>query len=301
MHIKDEGLFKVLLDNLHEGVYFVDPERKIQYWNKGAERISGFSAEEVAGRSCGDGILVHVDDAGTTLCGEGCPLAASISDGKQRETRIYLRHKEGYRVPVQVAVSPIRDSEQRIIGGIETFYDASSVVAALDEVKRLEERSLVCPLTCVGNRQYTEQILTQRLDETKRMGTQLAVLFLDIDHFKRFNDTYGHAVGDIVLKMVARTLSGAMRSYDFIGRWGGEEFVVVLPNIEPLEIEMVAKRLCTLVENSSRKVSKNKLSVTVSIGAYLCKDEDSIETIIANADRLMYVSKKNGRNQVTTG
>jgi diguanylate cyclase (GGDEF)-like protein/PAS domain S-box-containing protein len=298
---EDPELFRLLLDNLHEGVYFVDTDRAILYWNKGAERISGYSADEVTGRKCSDGILTHVDDEGTCLCTGACPLAATIRDGCPHDSRIYLKHKDGHRLPVEVGVSPIRDATGTIIGGIETFHDASTMMAAIEEAERLKDLALLCPLTGLGNRRYTEEVLAQRMDEMKRKETVLGLLFFDVDHFKKINDSFGHHIGDIVLKMVARTLAAAMRSYDFLGRWGGEEMLAILPLTEEDEIKGIAERLRLLVKHSSQSSSKGKLSVSVSIGAYVCKPEDTVHSAVASADLLMYQSKNKGRNRVTTG
>ena len=294
-------MFRLLLDNLHEGVYFVDTDRVIQYWNKGAERISGYSADEVTGRKCSDGILTHVDDEGTCLCMGACPLAATIDDGRQRDTRIYLKHKDGHRLPVEVGASPIRDASGAIVGGIETFHDASTIMSALEEADRLKDLALLCPLTGLGNRRYTEDTLAQRLDEMKRKETALGILFIDIDHFKNINDSFGHEVGDIVLKMVSRTMAAAMRSYDFLGRWGGEEMLAILPIAERADVKGIGERLRLLVKRSSQSSSKGKLSVTVSVGGYVCKAEDTPHTAVSHADRLMYKSKERGRNRVTVG
>ncbi len=104
-----------------------------------------------------------------------------------------------------------------------------------------------------------------------------------------------------MLKVVARTLAGAMRTYDFLGRWGGEEFLGLAPNLRKIELERYADRLRALVEASSQRLSKGQLTVTVSIGATLVQPEDTIESIVARADRLMYSSKRHGRNRVTVG
>jgi len=296
-----EGVFRMLLDSLQEGCYFVDPERAILFWNKAAERISGFRAEEVVGKRCFDNMLVHTDDEGNSLCHGVCPLASTIQDGEPRQTTVYLRHKEGHRVRVQVGVSRVVDEGGTVLGGLETFVDASPTLAALEEVKRLKELALLCPLTGVGNRRYAEQMLEARFDLLKRMegeGT-LAVLFLDIDNFKLFNDKYGHEVGDVVLKMVARTLRSAVRSSDFVGRWGGEEFVVVLSNLQPVDVARMAERLRALVQQSSRQSSQNRLEVTVSIGACQCGPADTGASLVRRADKLMYESKARGKNRVT--
>ena len=100
--------FSELLDNLTDGVYFVDRERRIVYWNKAAERITGFSKSEVIGCRCLDNILTHVNEEGGNLCHSGCPLAQTIEDGKSRKADVFLHHKDGHRQPVLVGVAPVR-------------------------------------------------------------------------------------------------------------------------------------------------------------------------------------------------
>lgn len=112
-----------ILDQMYDGVYLVDTSRSILYWNQGAERISGFRADEVLGKRCSDNILMHVTDDGTNLCLNGCPLAATMEDGQLRESEIYLHHKEGHRVPVLVRTAPLRDAGGKTIGGAEVFSD----------------------------------------------------------------------------------------------------------------------------------------------------------------------------------
>lgn len=299
--INDPGLFKTLLDNLHEGVYFVDPGRRIVYWNKGAGRISGFTSEEVAGHSCADNILMHVDERGTPLCATACPLSATLTDCQERFARVFLHHKDGHRVPVRVAVAVVRDEHGNVVGGLETFHDDSPVIAALRELEDLKQTALLCPLTGIGNRKMSEDILQRRLAEASGGGAHVAVLFFDVDKFKAINDNYGHTIGDVVLKMVARTLANAVRSYDFVGRWGGEEFIAILPNIRLADLESFAERRRLLVQSASRTVSRDKLVVTVSVGACLSKADDTPKSIIERADQLMYLSKTHGRNRVRVG
>lgn len=297
----NDQLFRTLLDNLHEGVYFTDTHRRIQYWNRGAERITGFSAAEVLGRCCADNILMHVDRAGKSLCRGFCPLAATMRDGESRTDTLYLHHKEGHRVPVRVTTATIRDDGGKVIGGLETFHDATAEMSALAQVESLREQALLCPLTGVGNRRYADQMLSDKFAEMTRDQTSLGLVFIDIDHFKSLNDRYGHKVGDVALKMVARTLAGAMRSYDFLGRWGGEEFIAILPGLHRPQLEDFAERLRALVEKSSATVSKGALLVTVSIGAVVVKPGDTVADTVARADAQMYASKREGRNRVSVG
>ena len=130
--------YERVIESLHDGLYFVNRDRVITYWNKSAERISGFSAEEVVGKSCADNILTHVDGEGKNLCVNGCPMAETISDGIPREANVYLHHRAGHRVPVSVRVSALTDADSNIIGGIELFTDISNQSANELRIKELE-------------------------------------------------------------------------------------------------------------------------------------------------------------------
>lgn len=137
MQLGDEG-YKRVVDNLHEGLYFVDRDRVITYWNKAAERITGYAAEEAVGSACHDNILSHIDGKGHQLCFGLCPLAATMEDQDLRETEVYLHHKNGHRVPVSVRTSAFTDETGKVVGGIELFADISNSVANQLKVHELE-------------------------------------------------------------------------------------------------------------------------------------------------------------------
>jgi len=295
-----DHFYKSVLDNLYDGVYFVDKDRKITYWNKGAERLTGYSAEEAVGSHCADNLLNHITDLGVNLCRGDCPLAQSIKDGTLREAEVYLHHKEGHRVPVLVRTSPLRNEDGVIIGGVEIFNDNSMLVSSKKQIELLQELAVIDDLTTVGNRRHIETSLAERIDEFRRYGWGFGVLFIDIDHFKEVNDRFGHDVGDSILKMVAKTVMLGIRLGDTIGRWGGEEFIAVLSNVEERQLRRVAERTRMLVEKSSVLVGTESVQVTVSIGATLGKRGDKAAALIKRADQLMYRSKLGGRNRVTT-
>lgn len=289
------------LDSLFEGVYFLDSRRRIVYWNRAAEDITGYAADEVIGRSCADNILVHVDDKGTNLCLHGCPVSQVLKDGQPVQKEVYFRHKDGHRVSVAVRVSPVFDDRGRITGAVEFFSDNTSHVALRQRIAELEKQALLDPLTFVANRRCLQINIEARLQEMDRYGSHFGLMFLDLDRFKSVNDTYGHDVGDEVLKLVARTLSSNTRIFDIIGRWGGEEFLGILINMDAGGLSQLAEKFRTLVERSTLKRSRYDISVTVSIGVTMAKRGDSLETLINRADRLMYRSKTEGRNRVTIG
>ncbi|MGB9640402.1 MAG: diguanylate cyclase domain-containing protein, partial [Anaerolineales bacterium] len=266
-----DEMYKHLLDELFDGIYFVDRQRNITYWNKGAEQISGFSQSEVLGKWCGDKLLMHVNEEGKSLCDTDCPLLKVMQDGSQVEANVYLHHKEGHRVPVRIRVKPIINQDGEIIGALEVFSDNTIFVAArrrLDELQYLADRDA---LTGVGNRRFSEISLSAALMNFRQSNNGFGLLFIDVDHFKNINDTYGHLVGDQMLRVVADTMRYSVRTSDYIGRWGGEEFIIILYQIAPTQLQFVAEKLRSLVEKNTLITEKGEVGVTVSIGGTMAE------------------------------
>lgn len=297
----EKDSYEQIVDNLHDGLYFVNRDRVITLWNKAAERISGFTAEEVVGRSCSDNILTHVDSEGLNLCTGMCPLAATIADGQPRDAEVYMHHKDGHRIPVSVRISKLTDKAGNIVGGIELFTDISHQAANELRVKELEKLALLDNLTQLANRNYIEKEIRNRFEEKKRFNMPFGVLFIDIDFFKKVNDTYGHDAGDQVLKFVANTFVANARPFDLYGRWGGEEFIGIIRNINGPGLVALGNRMRLLIENSYIIHENQKLQVTISIGATLVEETDTIDKLIKRADTLLYESKAAGRNCLTIG
>ncbi|WP_281746437.1 sensor domain-containing diguanylate cyclase [Thermanaerovibrio acidaminovorans] len=296
-----EARYKAILDNLLDGVYSTDLERTITYWNRAAERITGYSAQEVLGRHCHDNILVHVDGEGRSLCLGMCPMAHTMQDGQFRETLVYLKHKDGHRIPVVVRTVPLRDDGGNIIGGVEIFQDASESLTKEERLAILEGLAYVDQLTRVGNRRFLDDTLESILEDLKAHHWPFGVILFDIDRFKSVNDTYGHQWGDRVLQAVASTLSSSIRSFDAVARYGGEEFVVMLRNVDREKLKRDAERLRLLVSATWVTLGDREVNVTVSGGATMARPEDTPESLLDRADSLMYRSKEAGRNRITLG
>ncbi len=288
--------YKSILDNLFDGVYFVDHARNITYWNRGAERISGYLAKDVVGRNCSNNILRHITSDGVELCQKGCPLSFTLTDGKQREEHVFLHHKDGHRVPVALRISPLHDEDGAIVGAVEVFSDASNHLRILNELSELKSQTLTDQLTGLGNRAAVEQEFKRRISELKRYGTPFALLFIDVDHFKDVNDTYGHDTGDTVLALVAKTLKSALRGVDTVCRWGGEEFVALVPKVNEEVFRSVAERMRRFIEVSPLPLNGGSLALTVSVGGAMARPDDTLSSLAARADAMMYQAKRSGRN-----
>jgi diguanylate cyclase (GGDEF)-like protein/PAS domain S-box-containing protein len=295
----DTAFYRELLDGLSEGVYFVDRDRRITYWNRGAERITGRPASEVLGHRCRDNLLVHTDDAGANLCREGCPLLATMEDGIPREAEIYLRHRDGHRVPVLVRSAPIR-RHGVIIGAVESFQETTKRMAALEQIRELDELAFVDPLTELPNRRMTEGVLRNRLDELERYGWPLGVGLIDVDGLGRVNERLGHDAGDAVLRMVARTLAAAARPFDVVGRFDADAFLALLPGVDEDRLRRELDRLRTLIARSQLRLASRPVGVTVTCGGVLARRGDSVEGLIGRVERALERARGIGRNLTVT-
>lgn len=315
-----EDCYQQWLESMLEGIYYVDRWQRIQYWNKAAEQITGYDRSEVLDSVCSQNLLRHIDDAGNPLCLMGCPLSATLQDGQPRSAEVYLHHKQGHRVPVTVHVTPVRDAEGQIIGALEVFSPhsmhgqmteeilslreqilrlAPQAAEAEQELFNLRQQAYTDPLTGLANRRYGEQIIEQHLHLLRERKFPIGIIFFDIDHFKHFNDTYGHATGDQVLRAVSQSLLNILRRSDTLCRWGGEEFLVLAPNVEEKSLLRLAERARIFVQHSFLVINDQQVSITASFGATMATPEDSPALLVERADALMYQSKQNGRNRIT--
>jgi diguanylate cyclase (GGDEF)-like protein/PAS domain S-box-containing protein len=294
----DKEFYADLLDQVSDGVYFVTRDRKITYWNGGAERITGFSAGEVLGHSCSEGILRHVDESGRQLCLSGCPLLAVMTDGQRREARVYLHHKDGHRVPVTVRARALRDPDGVIVGSVEVF--SSRLGNPFADQRRVREDDSLDPVTGLPPRRLGELHLQTLMRAVAERTTTLGVLFIDADRFKNVNDTFGHRTGDDVLRMVGQSLANGLRRGDIPMRWGGEEFLALLPGTDQAGLQATAERVRMLVENSWIQKGEVQVRVTVSVGATMARPTETPDGLVDRADGLMYLSKRGGRNRATT-
>jgi diguanylate cyclase (GGDEF)-like protein/PAS domain S-box-containing protein len=295
------AFYEKLLDVMYDGVYYVNQARTITYWNAGAERLTGYSGHETVGKRCFENLLGHVDENGRPLCGGGCPLSQVLSDGMPYDAQIYLRHKEGHRVPIHVRVLPMTDAAGSVVGAVEVFSDATEKRTTEKRVRELEQIAFVDSLTGLPNRRFVELKVTQAWEEHQRFGRMYGLLMLDLDRFKSVNDSYGHEAGDALLKVVARTLAHSQRPADIVGRWGGEEFLVLMPDLTAVELGDLAERCRVLIAHSSVINGGARISTTTSIGATVFHAEESAQATIRRVDELMYESKRSGGDRTTAG
>lgn len=290
--------FNNVVENIRDGLYIVDYNMKIVFWNKAAEKITGFKSEEVLGSSCSDNILNHVDGKGNNLCKGICPLRRTIFDGEHRQLQLYLHHKEGHVIPITINTFPRYNEGGKIIGGLELFSTLPSEIYMEAQIEKLSELSLIDSLTELSNKRFIENEIKSCLDQRKRHGISFGILFFDCDDFADFNDEYGRKTGDQILKEIAKTSLNSIRISDKVSRWDKDKFLGIFQNLSNRGLYEMAERLRVLIKQTRIKYKDRFLSVSVSIGGTLAEHDDDLHSLIAKAEKLLQKCKETSKNQV---
>jgi diguanylate cyclase len=211
-------------------------------------------------------------------------LSAQQSDGTEQE------------VNVLEAVTKILEVNQRLEQQLQSAE--SKLHEQAEQIKLHSANALTDALTGLGNRRAFDAELARRSAEFQRQGTTFCLLMLDVDHFKKFNDTHGHLAGDEVLRLVGRTLKSAVRTPDFVARYGGEEFGVIMPQTTLPETPPCGERIRAAIEQAECEFEGKKLRVTASIGIAQSLPRQSPSAVVHSADEALYAAKQGGRNRV---
>jgi diguanylate cyclase (GGDEF)-like protein len=198
-------------------------------------------------------------------------------------------------------VAPLYDANDKLVGAVEIFSDATAKKRIERRVGELEHLAFLDAVTGIPNRRYAELKVSQAVQEVQLFGRSVGLLMFDVDNFKLVNDQHGHEGGDEALRTMCNTLSHHLRSGDTVGRWGGEEFLVIVTDISPEGLGEFADRCRMLIAQSAVPVAGKQLRITVSVGATIIKADDSGQAAIKRADELMYKSKADGRDRITVG
>jgi len=291
--------YKNLLDSIFDAVYMVNNRGFITYWNKSCERITGFSAEEMVSTPYNNTPLAYLDNETQQPVNRHSGIDIVLETGMSGTWKGYLRCKNGQRIPIQANISPIRDETGQIIGAVEVFRDTSALVALEDAHRQVLQISRKDQLTGLYNRSAINEILKAEIERSNRYKQPLSVIMIDIDHFKRINDNYGHDVGDKVLAKFGSILQYNLRAPDVVGRWGGEEFLIITPESTSAEAEILAQR----IRNIIRVIPPPQFpeTITASFGVSQLKPSGTLDQLLYIADIALYQAKQQGRDRVVIG
>lgn len=291
-------LFNQALDSLSNGVYFIDEEQRIVYWNKAAESFTGFGLSEVKGRRCSE-IFAHCSDTGANLCNASCPVRLALRNKRPHICNVSFYHKEGRRLPVSIRLTPLTNGDESCTVAVEICGDRTGKAEMRHQLEELTKVAMYDPLTELPTRRQVELNLRSRLEELQRYGGQFGVLLFEIDNFDPLSETYGTAIADKALQLVSRGLGKNLRSFDVLGRWNGKEFIALIMNVNEEHLFSIAERCRLTVEQGAVTVGKDRLPVTVSVGATLAQKNDTERMVVQRTEQLLHISKSLGGNRTS--
>lgn len=288
-----EDMAQITLEAIGDAVLVVDPEGKVIYLNKVAETMSGWPSKLALGRPVEEVFFII---NGTTRERAASPSQRAISEDRIVELALgsVLVRRDGTGIAIEDSAAPIPSRLGKVAGAVIVFHDAQQSRSEVQKMSHLAQHDF---LTGLPNRVLLMEQLNQAIGMAKRHGKQVAMLFLDIDHFKQTNDSFGHAVGDHLLQEVAADIVACVRATDTISRHGGDEFVILLTEIEDIQDSaQVAEKLLARFAQP-RSIDDHELQVTLSIGISVYPENGlDADTLMQNADAAMYISKENSQN-----
>jgi len=288
-----------LLDQITDGCLILNREKNYIFWNKSAENLSGFPAEEILDKSCQSEPPLFINSSGKPLCEDNCLCDQALKDGQPRLLDVYLQHKNGFRLPVRLKIIPLLNGDGQSVGLAEIFTDISPAVAIPLKMAELEKMQLLDLDTGLPNRLYMEMYLKNKIDEYQKYGLPFGLIYADVDNFNKIQERFGRFNSAKLIRMIARTFQKNIRYFDIVCRWENEEFLICLLNIDENRLDIVANKLRLLVAESYITVETGLLNATVSMGATLVQRFDTIDSLVKRAEELMLHSKWLGRNKVS--
>jgi diguanylate cyclase (GGDEF)-like protein/PAS domain S-box-containing protein len=296
--LAEEALFvekeraQVTLNSIGDAVICTDIAGKITFLNLVAEKMTGWPCQKATGRPMAE--VFRIFDA-TSREATPNPMELAIAENRTMSlpANCILIHQGGREIPIEDSVSPIHNRQGQVTGAVIVFRDMTEARAAALQMTHSAQHDF---LTGLPNRMLLSDRVTQAISLAVRHKKKVAVLFLDLDGFKHINDSLGHPTGDKLLQSIAGRLVECVRSADTVSRQGGDEFVVLLSEVEQSEDAAITARRMLQAVAEGHPVGQHDLHVTTSIGISVYPDDGlDVETLIKNADTAMYQAKEHGR------
>jgi diguanylate cyclase (GGDEF)-like protein/PAS domain S-box-containing protein len=283
----------ITLNSIGDAVLCTDIFSTITYLNLVAEILTGWTRKEAAGKPLSE-VFRIIDSATRKSARDPLEMAVEQNRTVGLTANCILIRRDGQEFSIEDSCAPIRDRSGRVTGAVIVFHDVSAARAMSREMSHSAEHDIV---TSLPNRLLLNDRISQAIALARRQNRPIAVIFLDLDHFKYINDSLGHAVGDKLLQSVSKRLLASVRASDTVSRQGGDEFVILLSEITYPEDAATSARKILLSLNALHSVEEHELHIDASIGISIYpEDGEDAETLIRNADMAMYHAKEHGRN-----
>jgi len=294
----DSEVYRSVLQALSAGVFMVDRELHVVFWNEGAEAITGFLSQEMLGRKCSDYLLGHIDREHNLLSGAASPVGTAMRDGRPIEAQLSLRHKSGYPVLVRIRAMPIRDGSGQIVGAAECFESAGSSLHFDHRSSKLIDLGCTDPPTGALTHEYTQTQIRERIETFMLHRVPFSLLAIKVDHIDELRARDGSGAMTTVMRVVARTLANSLRPTDLLGRWTETEFLAVATECNVWEVMKVGDRLRRMVQCAEATWWGDHIRLTASMGGAGAKEGDSAEMIVERARAALEESIQQGGDRV---
>jgi diguanylate cyclase (GGDEF)-like protein/PAS domain S-box-containing protein len=292
-------MYQKVLESLQTGVYLVDRNQRIVFWNEGAEKITGYLRQEVVGRFCREQLLATDEANKSVLSDAADAIEQVLRDGKPTAAEVSLRHKAGYRIFVRLRAVAIRNSHGSIVGAAESFDESLSASDWDRRQSKLADYGCLDDITGVLTEKFTMSHLRGSLGTFTDLQVPFSILCIEVDNFEKLQTTYGRAVGAPVLRIVAQTLENSLRPTDFLGRVGDRQFLAILVECGASELDRTAARLKRMVQTSEVAWWGDRWTVTASFGGTSAAGGDTLESILSRAQPALAESLASGGNRIT--
>jgi diguanylate cyclase (GGDEF)-like protein/PAS domain S-box-containing protein len=297
--LNDPAIYQSILDGLETGVYVVDRNRRIRFWNEGAEKITGYLRQDVVGHFLRDHLLTTSDASKDLDSDADDPINLAFRDGKPSILNVSILHKDGYRLPIVLRTNPIRDSRGAVIGAAESFERSRASSDTTRRHSALADFGCLDVVTGVAAQGFMETQIRENLITFNEHHIPFGVLLLQIDNLDQYRANRGPGVIPTILRIIAQSLENCLRPTDILGCWEKYQFLAILTDCKESELSLVGERVRRIIGRSEIEWWGDKFSVTSPVGGVVCKVGDNVEAIIARAERSLRESIEKGGNCVT--
>lgn len=293
--IEDPEIFRTVLESLQTGVYLVDRDQKIIFWNVGAEKITGHLRQDVVGHFCRDNLLAETELDPSVLSDPNDTILSVLRDGKSTFAEVSLRHKNGHRVFVRLWGIPVRNSHGTIVGAAESFDENPSAAACDRRNDKLAGYGCLDSETGALTHQLILSHLRENLATFAVHPVPFCILLIQVDRMDHCRAAYGQGAIPTILRVAAHTLENSLRPTDFLGRHADTAFLAVLTECSSSEIGLAASRLKKMVGASQVKWWGDAIAITASFGAACAIPGDTTESILERAEKALHLSVTHGK------
>lgn len=287
----EDFIFKKLLEVTSFGLVIFDENLKIVFWSNSAKKITGYNSSDVIGKKVEDSKILEFFSKKDEKLNFGEFLKKLFDEEKDSIKTIFIRHKNNYRFSITMKLYFFKNTRKmkKYVVGIFNIFDVLDYSRRL--VSFIKKASNQDWLTKLPNRKNLEFLINKKVQEFKRYKSKFGIILFDIDNFKSINDCMGHNVGDEILISFSNIISKNLRNCDLVGRWGGDEFVAIIVNVDDLKIKQIMSKLVSTIKKEIFKKNGFNIHLNVSAGFSVINEEDNLNSLIERADKNMYEFK----------